>query len=327
MLLFLQATLLATVAFLSQPSLSTRSISAEVRKLQRDFYTINEHFEKKLGKDTADVESILTEANKWMSSLKQSDDNSSPLISSLELFLSLRELSQSELTCNSRGYKIITKNNQALANLARYGLRPVDKVAIKYMRQHARECCSHYPDLYRQKIQEVGKDAMEKVEDFAQFIAKFALTQGQFQLTFGAKQLVDVVSRNPLVYILLLDDQSDSSGAAKRNRAGEIEALAQYLGDRSPNQDELPKERQLLEELTQKYLVEPCKRYTEQVGPEVYQPLEADLNISLDSRGEVSQCDSDWVGFKLGMAYHKLCNMYVLNESSDRLIDSLAQLD
>lgn len=274
-----------------------------VKLHQINYPKINEYLEAALG-TSADPEAYLDKVNNLLDTNEGS--TLSKLVDSLKLFVSLKELTN-QSTCNSRGYEILKQNNEALTDLARYGIRAIDRVALEFAQKHANICCSIYEDNFTLLLKGIDLIKFENVKKFVHRITDYALARNDYPLSFGAQKLNDVLKSSPVNYIRLMDDDL----ARKRNREAEAVVVYEFLKESSP--DKLTGVSIL--ELYKDKIEEPCRYYVDLIKSDVYQPAVMDEITRLDSRGKVTDCEAGTMDYRLGLAYNKVCESYVLEDN------------
>lgn len=283
-------------------------------KFQANYYEINEYLEKEASQ-TEDSDQIMAKASEWLNSIKShsgAHQKHGHLVEPLELFTSMSRLADQD-TCNFQGYLVLANNYQALSNLVRYGIRKIDRVAKAIVRRHVQLCASVYPQTYLTKVNQIDADTISRVQAFARSIIDFNLRKGRLGQSLGKhiKSIKEALQASPMSFIYLIgrDEQDSRDETADVCRMAEL--LETYMDDpkRQFNKEEVPR-------YFQDYIVGPCEKYAAQIGPDVYLPAEWDARIRLDER--LGRLDDGPMEYRLGMAYYRACEAYVLGKKVNR---------
>lgn len=278
--------------------------SEPYKKFQASYYEINEHLEKVASKSN-NVEEIMTKAIEWLKSIEVSGENKN-LIEPLRLFTSMLDLLQ-ENSCNFYGYQVLVNNYQALSNLVRYGIRKIDKVAKELVRRHVQVCASVYPRVYGTKINQLDGETFKRVQTLGKSMIAFNAKRNFRQLK--AKSAEEALQSSPMGFIYLMGREEARD---ERAEACQMADLLEYHMDDPRSQFEASN----LAKLFQQHMVEPCEKFSHLIGPDVYLPAELDSRARRDER--LGQLDDGPTEYRLGMAFYRACEAYVLGAQVNR---------
>lgn len=178
-------------------------------------------------------------------------------------------------TCNARGYDIaalnflaldgtVTKKDKSLS----YCFSRLDNVFVHYLERHAGICREVYFDSFKQKLGRMNKDRVKHVDYFADN-AIYQITskrrdENKSRSRGQRLMLVANINMNPRPkYILqrlrtLAEGHRDKKAlySYKDKKTGMVMVDIVKFG-----------------KLFNQFLVEPCKYYEEQLGPDVFEPV------------------------------------------------------
>lgn len=269
----------------------------------RDFQEINEYLMEELrGND--DPEDNMVAANKWLK-LNPTDVSESLLVA-LKLLKSLKEITGGR-NCDARAFEVKTALRDAIKGeegTRRVRMNRIDAIANHFFEQQAIDCASVYPNLYKEKAQQLDKKTIELVDK---------LFEKTIQMYFSDE----------------LDELQTSEGLAKHfltnytvfeGRVAYNTITALFEGDvfksemvtREEGKIELHPDK--VRKLYQNIIVDPCQRYIILLGSDVFE-------LAAFDRPYRHQVERDQVPFQRGWAKYQVCNLVVSAE--ERWADEL----
>lgn len=208
----------------------SRKNMEKVFDLFDSFKTINKHLCDKVDSDNLEVN--FREAKRWLVEEVNFSSNEK-LLSALKLFTSMENMEK----CTRGSVDILEQNNyltnfQAESKNQESSTRIVD-IILHFLREHSNECIPIYAKNLEQKYKEVGEATLQRVD----YIVK--------RLSLVRKEDYGTVA-----YSMIRDLSKDDPENIYLGKVVNKEYGLKKMNDKK------------LRELYDKYLVEPCKRYT-----------------------------------------------------------------
>lgn len=213
--------------------------------------------------DKIDQEDAKNKSNKYFRFVK-----------SKKLILALRTLINKN-TCNRNGYNLAVENFFALDGKVfkkekgvDYCLDRLDKVFIHYLERHAEVCRDIYFDAFKRKLETMDKGKLERVNYFTGNAINQLISKKKDENKSKSKEqrltLLASIYMNPKpMYIF-----QRLKTLVKGHR--DEKALISFR-DRKTNM--MMVDRSKFERLFDEYLVQPCRYYEEQLGPDIFEPV------------------------------------------------------
>lgn len=195
-------------------------------------------------------------------------------VKSKKLILALRTLINKN-TCNRIGYELAVENFFALDGKVfkkekdvDYCLGRLDNIFVHYLERHANVCRDIYFHTFERKLESMDKGKLERVNYFAgnainQLISK-KKDENKLKSIGQRLMLLTSVYMNPKpMYIF-----QRLKALVKGHR--DEKALT---GSRDRKTNMMMVDRSKFERLFDEYLVQPCRYYEDQLGPDVFEPV------------------------------------------------------
>lgn len=228
---------------------------------------------------------------------------SSVPVSDLRKFTALRRIIDGP-KCDRGDYEILDTNERAvdLYTVVDRGdvVRRIDKVMQKIFEDHAVKCQQVYPVRYLEKLQQLDSVVAARVANIAHTILEKGQARVAVKLYYNPEYLFgEYIAREFSIEDCVSHDYLWL--AIKYSAEGDPNAKYLY---KIP--DELTGKRVVrtdkIKELTQKYLIEPCKSYVAHFGPDIFVParLDAEFHYVDDVKKDSSRdYYIGWVSFMI----------------------------
>lgn len=248
------------------------------------------------------------------------------LVGALQQFISLNRIVNGE-KCTKNSYAILLKNDRATRGRthkipSRLGiLTRVDKIIYSIAINHAIECQTVYPELFKQRYSQLDKEKVEKVETFMNDIINHLMTEKKnfFRETKKyetVEQLQHVRSihgkrKAQVAYdAIKLFASGDPDVKYLRKVVDEKEGILKVKKDKVVG-------------LFTRYLVEPCEYYVRELGPNIFIPASYDI-VMLEKEDRYSQDDKK-SDFFLSWTRYRLCNL-LIGKDKQSLISAVIKI-
>lgn len=285
--------------------------SSDNKQLKRAFSDLDSQLAKTMAHE--DFEPILRELKRLQTEL--SKKGSSYKLEALNLLLSLDRLEKPH-TCNSSGFNLLNKIQSLLSWKHEDLTHPISKVINVYSREHAKICQKVYESNFKSIVQQLDKQVLYRVQTFVDLISTYALKRGEYWAAKSQSTLKDYLQRSSLYNVRTLDSSQN-----RRSAQGEAQVLRktiEVLSRRDIDPKQLGESR--LSQLVNDQLIVPCRTYTQTIGPELYDPVMMDEKTATNydyPRVKYSNLSDE---FKLALARHKICHIYLLDADFNKLI-------
>lgn len=285
-------------------------IAIEIRQIEAGYNRLNKYLIEKVHSDEAAPN--MEAAIRW---LQEQKDVKLPLFSTepirdLKKFTALQQVIE-DTGCDMSSQKIIQQNEEAVGLYKliedRHVTRRVDKVMLSIFRAHARRCAQVHLAVYHKKIKQLDKSKYEKVDNLGQMVMNmdkfYSGTDGYYFYRNYAlfDRYVEKIPKvqsfvRPGVFHTALESNAESDPDIKYTRRVPDEQTGRYVVHRDK-----------LRELVREHLIEPCRYYVDELGPEIFIPER--LKIPIQSKlldGEN--------GFYRDWSYFMICSAVVSDE-------------
>lgn len=235
---------------------------------------------------------------------------SSKPVSDLKKFAALQQVLD-DTNCDDAAYEIMRINEKAvgLKNLEALGLvtRRVDKVMLKIFKDHAERCHEIYPVKYHTRERLFDVETEERVVQLANTLMeedrhRDYISSNEF---YRAENLFNVFMKKPVsISRYIGEDLLKAALVANVGDDRNVNFLQKRL-DKRTGKAVIYKDR--VKELVHKYLIEPCKLFTRDLGSDLFIP--ASFDASFDSQVYDSE-----VEYYLNWSYFRICQSVIENE-------------
>lgn len=217
------------------------------------------------------AEANIKVAKEKLKQLKSSSSSKS-LVKALRLFIALSSI-EGEDKCSSGALNILDQNKQAWVDRLKSTndkvcYKRVEKILIYFAKKNAKACQSVYPAVLRERLSQVSKKSLDIVEQLANDVLEKYPTEGEsevarlYRLLYNSKQLSLELEDGHLL-LNFLDKLVKLNDPAKaeylRKVDDELVGLMRMKGKE-------------IQSLFSEYIVEPCEKYIEAVGYNVFNP-------------------------------------------------------
>lgn len=250
----------------------------------------------------------LEAAAKWLKGQegKKLSFLSSTPISDLKKFTALQQVVD-DTKCDHVAHEIMLANDEA-SGLYKLGdaaaTRRVDKVILKIFQDHAARCYKVYQKRSHEMVEQVPDQKVERVVDVSKALMekdKFvapdrAFYQPKILYNEYVKKAISVrryIGTNALKDAVIASAKNDP----------DVRYLRKVPDDRT---GKAIVHKDKIEGLVQKYVIEPCKQYTDLLGPDLFIPADFDVRFHRDS--EISWGNPDYY---LTRASFRICKALI----------------
>lgn len=277
---------------------------AELSKLsaapdhQRDYEKINKYLEDnvKQNGDDLDVESNLEAGSKFLQAKKAWNPNL-PIVEALEQFTSLNGV---ETRCDWAGFVVLFKNIRATklddGDWAKFNR--VDNLVLKLVIQHSNNCYRVYPARWRSKLASLGEGVVKRVDIFTE---AFLMRYSNWRSLLSTRSKIKLLLDKFVLKTESIDEKRDGRIAyeAIKNLAKDDPDLRylEYVVDEENQTVGLSEDKIRL--LFDTYLLEPCKRYTQELGPDVFVPANFDAIYKLNFDVKEVEYHESWARYRI----------------------------
>jgi len=294
-------------------AVTTSSNTRQYPQLEAGIFELNTYLDR-VSQGIKEPELLLDKAERL---LIEVGGKNSKLEDAIKMMLQLKELNN-KTTCNKGGQIVISNINSATNGLAKYGLRPTDRVVFHHLVHHAKMCLAEYINNSAEVVEKVDEEVRRRVDRFVNQVVELDM----LDLAYAKiNPLADSLSRAieigpPVEFIRLMDDLGE---VRPRNI---MDALKFASG-----LDDLPRERAHLEQIIDEFIYGPCEKFVQEVGANLYDPFMEDYQTLMDDRhSNVSQMIKKLAAsqeFFMSLAQVKACKVYALDLNKDTLLDSM----
>lgn len=272
--------------------------------------------------ESLDVSKNMKIAANWLQELSSEPKNplNWNLIDALEQFLALTQIG-GEKRCNRYSYSILFKNDQATykrVRSRREKLSPkkrIEHLVHQYGLSHSIDCLYVYPRTYEEIHSKMDPLKVHYAETFISTIVQ-SITNSKAGVFFGKKSS-DVIGNTVIDATRLRSIRSKDVGFLALDLLKSFaidDPDLKYLGlVTDEKKGKLVVDKVGISKLVEKYFVESCEYYIQELGPDVYVPMFYDLRL-LDLDDRYDSTDSDLQDFLTGSYHFKLCNSFVRDD-------------
>lgn len=251
--------------------------------------------------DNEDIEANLGAAEQWLaqnSDLKSKLFKKSP-VEDFRTFVALRQVLGKD-KCNEESYMIMSENELNIGDLfmrihSDRVKRRVDSIVYQILEQHARDCQDVYPLLLKEKLGHI--DDFKKLTRAGLFAEAILMETLGRSSASSSKQLYDSFIGNILE---IKDLRRSRIIKQKLTEFSEGDPDQQYLvaveDERKPGKKVVRKDK--IRELVDRYLVEPCRYFVNQLGPDIFIPARWDATTLPPKLGDI-QFFYYWTDFRI----------------------------
>lgn len=255
-----------------------------------------------------EIDSNLEAASKW---LKEQTNTIMPFLSmvpirDLKKFTALRDVID-QFKCDHESYEIMRANLKA-SGLNGEVIRRVDKVILKIFQAQAQRCSRVYQTIYESKREKLDELALQRVDRLGKIIVDADLVSPKSSyLGIYSWNLYDEYVKHRVELKTFTNIGFALHGALSAISRDDPDTMYlkkipnEHTGKREVHEDKIKL-------LARKYLLEPCKQYEAEMGPDLFIPAEFDTQV-YDTVLENS------LNYYLGWSYFKICHALTSNES------------
>lgn len=267
------------------------------RDFNRSFKKISDYLTEHV--DTDDIEPNLKAAREWLTKdLEDKPDVDERLVDALKLFISLEDTSNGE-KCDRSGHDILFNNLLATEQCGRGRQTEyrTDRIVYKFLHDHAKRCLNKYPVSFESIYSKMDRAKRSQVEFFLN--------------DWNLKEFLGVSLNRHLFYLSLVRNRDRIQGKkAARMAYDVIYALSTNDKDREYlTQKGVEGRKEKIGDLFKKYIIEPCKYFVDELGPDVYVPVRFDAMFYHRVNEENFRFYDSWARFRI-------CSYVIDNESS-----------
>lgn len=286
--------------------------SIAIRNTEAGYDKLNEYLVTKVV-DNDEVEANMEAASKWLA-----DQNKVRLkfitrapIDDLKKFTALQQVI-ADTRCDRRAYEIMRPNEKAVGLHKKKDykevVRRVDKVMLSIFKSHAEKCLSTYRQVYRTKMEQLDEEVRKQVERLAEAIIRANGYTGPWYVATDPSNLINRYIRYHLTVRSFAGVDKALYRALIDNTEGDPDAkYTQRVADEQSDKRTIHEGK--IKELIGKHLIEPCRLYEAEMGPDVFIPGEFEARVY----NKVDNSDRDYY---LGWSYFKICRALIADESA-----------
>lgn len=287
-------------------------VSISIRSTEAGYDKLNEYLVTKVV-DNDEVEPNMEAASKWLE-----DQNKVRLkfitkapIDDLRKFAALQQV-VADTRCDRRAYEIMRPNEKAvgLHQKKDFGevVRRVDKVMLDIFKKHAEKCLSVYRQVYRTKRAQLDEAVRKRVERLAETIIRTNAFTGPWYLALTPSNLINRYIKYNLTVGSFAGIKKALYTALIANSEGDVDAkYTRSIANEQSGQQTIHGDK--IKDLIGKYLIEPCRRYEAEMGPDLFIPAEFEARVFR----KIEASDKDYY---LGWSYFKICRALTADEST-----------
>lgn len=220
------------------------------------------------------------------------------IVDALEQLTSLNELVN---RCDWEGFVSLFKNVRASgieSNSNWRKLSRIDNLVLRYAIKHSDNCYKVYPAQYKVKLAKLDKQTVQRVDTFTE---GFLMRYSNWRTLYSARSKINVLMDKFILKTESLDEQRDgriAHEALKKLAKDDTKfEYFQYVLNEEKGMFELREDK--IRELFSEYLLEPCKKYAQELGPDVFIPANYDALYKLNfDLGEIEYHQS-WARFRI----------------------------
>lgn len=280
------------------------------QQLEDEFEKLNEFLLAKTESSEAELnfnlvfEKYKSDSKRWFK--KMSSDS----MKAKRLFLAMGQITD-ENRCTLNSYDILIQIDRATCERSSRGLDPegvlrrIEKILLDYALKQKEQCHHAHLEQFRDKLASMDSEKVKKVDTFLEPTIT-SLTSDKYEFN---------LSKNKTQRLYAIIGEKSLSNSSK-NPINALESLKNLTED-DPNANSILVEvnndtelkemifkNQKLHEIYSQYLVEPCRYYIEQLGPEIFKVVyfENKFKHTLDEK--IPDFYESWI------RYH-LCNTFV----------------
>lgn len=279
------------------------SVGLTVRETEGSYKGLNDYLVKNV--DSDEVGPNMEAAIGW---LQEQQSVGQTNLREMNMFTALQQVME-DSKCGREAFEIKRENEQSvnLHKLLEHErvLRRVEKVMAKIFKDHARRCSKVYLDRYRAKTRELSP-YFAQVENISRPIMNVEIHNPVtlfFEYLDYRPTLRSFANDNAVVQALVSNAREDP------DFKNGLETMNARTGKASVNYENL-------KQLANKYLIEPCLRFMDDFGPDVFVPARFDCEDYL----EVDKKEQEYF---LGWSYYLICQAYTNNKKA--VFDSVAR--
>lgn len=302
-----------------------------------DYKKINTYLVSSVASDDP-VENVAA-ARQYLAQVTAKNDNpffKRSLIIALQNFVALPEVLSEEM-CNMKTYSILHRNslgtksvtNKPVSQLARTPMRRVDIVLHQFAMEHALECKTVYPQLWRAFLGQIEPAVVERVDLFTNNVlhSSWEFYQRMRSSRERAKAQANAQAEYiefTLEHVGSLDGEIVAQAAydtlyEHAHNGPERAALLRPIDPKTGKPVKVNKSQ--VGALFEQYIVQPCAAYVQTLG-NVFLPASYDANqFELHERYDLADAQyyAAWSRFKL-------CNRLVAGKEHKTLLKALLKL-
>lgn len=234
---------------------------------------INEYLVKNC--NTVDFKSNLKTAQQYLDFLSvKSSMFDHRLVNDLKTFTALKRIENGETQCNLESRKILTANNKLAGDLIKvvkrkgaYPLTRYNSLVWSAIQKHAATCSPTYNAKYRQMIETLDKDMVNKV-DALTVNTQLAYRNWKKSSTEEPHSSDAKRAHESLIFMVKKFNDKDKK-------------YATLVNDEPNGKKVLNKEKYI--ELFERFIMKPCEYFVKKLGPDVFEPslFDAQVNNSM----------------------------------------------
>lgn len=277
-----------SVLLLAVVGVSTRNSAAQ------SLQSIDDYLEEHVGSDDADS-NLKAAASLLEQKLRAGNED----LTNLETFTLLAQV---ENKCDHESYEILRKNDKLTGEVIDRNLNPdrrIEFVFYKIALRHAIECNEIYPNKYNSKQLQLDQKLFERVKTFCKGIINYEKNTGLWQ-KYISNEALTVRDRGPIAYEAI-------EKLAKYDP--DVRFLKRILSQADKGSIGKTVDKEKVELLYRKYLIEPCRYYLDELGEDLFIPANYDAKLFHD-------VDPREPYFYFAWANYQVCQVLVHREYS-----------
>lgn len=275
------------------------------QQLEDEFEKLNEFLLAKTDSSEAEVnfnlifEKYKSDSKRWF--VKMSSDS----MKAKRLFLAMGQITD-ENRCTLNSYNILIQIDRATCERSSRGLDPegvarrIEKILLDSALKQKEQCHDAHLRQFREKLASIDREKVKKVETFLEPTIT-SLTSDKYEFN---------ISKNRVQRLYAIIGEKSLSNSSK-NPINALESLKNLTKD-DPNANSIlvgiNNDAELketlfkngkLHKLYSQYLVEPCRYYIEQLGPEVFKVVYFENKFKHTLDEENTDFYESWIRYHL----------------------------
>lgn len=281
--------------------------SLAVGKIESHYSRLNTYLIQRVDND--EIGPNIEAATAW---LKEQENVKQPFLSKvpiedLKKFTALQQVIE-DTKCDHTAYEIMRANVNAVS-LSRNAVRRIDKLILKIFTDHVMKCKSVYPTIYQTKKAQLDENVFARVKKLATNVMNLDVFSGRS--SFDNERL----SPHNLFHEYIKHRLSARKsfvrlGYALKDTITDNVTLDLLYSRRVPSKHTGRRvvDKDKTKDLVNKFVIEPCKQYEAEMGPDLFIPAEFDMVLHFE-------LDNDNRDYYLGWSYFKICEALTSDES------------